>query len=238
MTSDRKKEANRRNAAKSTGPRTPEGKATARLNAMKHGLLSQNVLLPGEDGEALRELGEELRAELQPVGEMESLLVGRIIGAVWRLERVRRVEAGIFAYELYEQLAQKAEEEARSYLHFTPRQVEDISQLIDDLISSGQIDMSETTIIDNEKYEKARAEARRLRSQQGTETTTLGRTFVRDADSANAFSKLSRYETAIERQLYKALHELERLQAARRGANVPVPVAVDVDVSGIPEGSR
>ena len=63
----------------------------------------------------------------------------------------------------------------------------------------------------------------------------LGRTFARDADRANAFSKLSRYETAIERSLYKALHELERQQAARLGTNVAPPQVLDVDVSGMPE---
>jgi len=51
MTSNRKAEANRRNARKSTGPKTPEGKAAVRLNALKHGLLSREVLLPGEDEE-------------------------------------------------------------------------------------------------------------------------------------------------------------------------------------------
>ena len=53
MTSDKKADANSRNALKSTGPKTPEGKAAVRLNALKHGLLSQAVLLPGEDEEAL-----------------------------------------------------------------------------------------------------------------------------------------------------------------------------------------
>jgi hypothetical protein len=62
---------------------------------------------------------------------------------------------------------------------------------------------------------------------------------MRDANSANAFSKLSLYETTMERGLYKALHEPQRLQAARAaGGSVPPPVAVDVDVSGIPEGDR
>ena len=61
-----------------------------------------------------------------------------------------------------------------------------------------------------------------------------GSTFTRDANEANAFSKLSRYETALERSLYRALHELQRLQAARRAeGSVSPPVAVDVEVSGI-----
>src|SRR5919107_6427657 len=115
MTSKKQNQANRQNALKSTGPRTPEGKATARLNATKHGLLSQEVLIPGEDEAALKELGERLRAELQPVGEMESQLVERIINTTWRLRRLSRVEAGIFTWELYEELAERAKEEAQTY---------------------------------------------------------------------------------------------------------------------------
>jgi hypothetical protein len=73
-----------------------------------------------------------------------------------------------------------------------------------------------------------------MEAKQDAETATLGRTFIRDAGKANAFSNLSRYETAIERSLYKALYELQRLQAARRAeGNVQPPVAVDVDVSGV-----
>ena len=47
MTSDRKAEANRQNALKSTGPKTLEGKTAVRLNAVKHGLLAEEILLPG-----------------------------------------------------------------------------------------------------------------------------------------------------------------------------------------------
>ena len=94
MTSEKKAEANRRNALKSTGPKTPEGKAAIRLNALKHGLLSREMLLSGEDGGALRELAEGLRAELQPVRELENLLlVDRITSLLWRLRRLGRVEA-------------------------------------------------------------------------------------------------------------------------------------------------
>jgi hypothetical protein len=115
MTSKKKAQANRQNALKSTGPKTPEGKDAVRLNAMKHGLLCQEVLLPGEDEEALRELSEHLWTELKPVGEMENLLVDRIIASHWRLRRLGRVEAGIFAWERYEELAERAEREAQGY---------------------------------------------------------------------------------------------------------------------------
>jgi hypothetical protein len=174
MTSEKKAQANRRNALKSTGPKTPEGKAAVRLNALRHGLRSEEILLPGEDEEALRELDEYLRAELQPVGELENLLIDRVVAAYWRLRRLGRVEAGIF-----------------------------IQESLGDLVNSN--------------------------------ASTLGLSFIRgDGNGANAFSKLSRYEAGIERGLYKALHELQRLQAARRAdGDATPPVAIDVDVSGV-----
>ncbi len=219
MTSDRQADANRQNALKSTGPKTPEGKAAIRHNAVRHGLLSQDVLLPGEDEAALRELGERLSGELQPVGELESLLVERIIAITWRLRRLGRVEAGIFAWELYEELSERAQQEARTYE------------------TNAIIDMPDPfdTITNEQKHQEALSKAQEMKkAQQDAETATLGRTFIRDADNANAFSKLSRYETAIERSLYKALHELQRLQAARHAnGNVPPPMAVDVNVSGV-----
>ena len=219
MTSDRKAEANRQNALKSTGPKTPEGKAAVRLNAVKHGLLAEEVLLPGEDEEALKELDENLRAELKPVGELENLLVDGIIASHWRLRRLRRVEAGIFAWELYGELAERAQQEAHTY-----------EWSVLDALGSPE------KITDEEKHQEALSRAQEMKAKQDAETATLGRTFIRDADQANAFSKLSRYETAIWRSLYKALHELQRLQAARhtKGDVLP-PIALDVDVSGVPE---
>jgi hypothetical protein len=217
MTSEKQAQANRRNALKSTGPKTPEGKAAVRLNANKHGLRSQEVLLPGEDEEALKELDENLRAELQPLGELENLLVDGIIAAHWRLRRLRRVEAGIFAWELYGELAERAQQEAHTYEW----------SVLDALGSPEQI-------TDEQKHQKALSRAQEMKAKQDAETATLGRTFIRDADKANAFSKLSRYETAIWRSLYKALHELQRLQAARRTeGDVLPPIALDVDVSGV-----
>jgi hypothetical protein len=223
MSSARKAAANRQNALKSTGPKTPDGKAAIRLNALRHGLLSEEILLPGEDEEALRELAQGLRAELQPVGELEGLLVDRITSLLWRLRRLGRVEAGIFAHEFFAELANRAEREARAQ-----------ESTLSDLMA-----FADTTIGDEGKHREAQQRAQEMRVKQDAENTALGRTFARDDDSANAFSKLSRYETAIERGLYKALHELQRLQANRVAAgSIPLPLALDVDISGIPEGDR
>jgi len=223
MTSDRKAKANRRNALKSTGPKTTEGKAAVRFNALKHGLLSSEILLPGEDEAALQDLGERLRAELQPVGELENLLADRITTLFWRLRRLGRVEAGIFAWEFYEQLIERAQREASTYAKTE----------LDDWANRA------TTITDEQKHQQALSKAREMEAARDSETATLGRTFIRDAGGANAFSKLSRYETTIERGLHKAMHELERRQAARgTESSVTPPLAVDVDVSGITEGDR
>ena len=198
MTSDKQTRANRENALKSTGPKTTEGKAAVRLNAVKHGLLSRETLLPGEDEEALRELGEHLRDELQPVGELENLLVDRIVSAYWRLRRLGRVEAGIFAWELYGEWAMRARQEAGNYT----KQEGGYEEIFPDPFPRT------TTITDPEKHQEAISRARKLDAKRRAETATLGRTFIRDADGANAFSKLSRYETTMERSLYRALHEL------------------------------
>ena len=219
VTSDKQIRANRQNALKSTGPKSPGGKAAARRNALTHGLLSTEMLLPGEDEAALVGLRGRLTEELRPVGELEDLLVERAIAAVWRLRRLGRVEAGIFAWERLEELAERAEREARGYEQ--PPE-DDFMKYVNISLSNG------------EKHSEALSRAQQMRSEQGAETATLGRTFARDANGANAFSKLSRYETTIERGLYKALHELQRLQASRgAGSGTPPPVAVDVDVSGV-----
>ena len=226
MSSDKKIQANRRNALKSTGPRTPEGKNVVGLNAVTHGLRSEKIiLLPGEDEAAFRELDEGLRAGLQPVGELENLLVDQMISAQWMLRRVRRVETGIFASEFYGELVERAQREADTYV-----QVEDPLDRVIEV--SGKTTF---TVTDERKHKEALSRVRELEAARDSETATLGRTFARDADNANAFSKLSRYGTAIERQFYRALHELQRSQAARGGAAVASPQVVDVEVSGIPE---
>jgi len=160
-----------------------------------------------------------LRAELQPVGEFENRLVDQIISSFWRLRRLVRVEAGIFVWERLEERAERAEREAGEY-----EKMEVVGLFTQE---------PKPMITDEEKHEEALSRARRMRSEQEEEIATLGRTFARDAKT-DAFSKLSRYETAIERSIYKAWHELQRLQAARRAdGDAPPPVAMDLFVSGV-----
>ena len=96
MTSLRQIDANRLNATRSTGPRTPAGKALVALNAMKHGLLSRESLVKSESEPELVDFGKRLRAQLAPVGELELLLADRIVSTAWRLRRLIAVETMLF----------------------------------------------------------------------------------------------------------------------------------------------
>ena len=84
--------ANRRNAAKSTGPKTPEGKAVVAKNATKHGLFARQNVVISEDQAAFDALREDMLAELAPEGVMESLLAERIVSLMWRLQRAERMQ--------------------------------------------------------------------------------------------------------------------------------------------------
>jgi len=94
--SQAKIEANRRNALKSTGPRTERGKANVRFNALKHGFFAKQVIqsskLIGEDWKELRDLWRRLIEQYQPIGASEELLVEEIAVGFWRKRRAVRCE--------------------------------------------------------------------------------------------------------------------------------------------------
>ncbi len=99
MTNQRQIEFNRRNATKSTGPRTGNGKSVFKLNAVKHGLTAERVVIPGEDPAEFEELKRELEHELEPEGCQECDLVETIAMGMWRRRRIHRMEADILTCE-------------------------------------------------------------------------------------------------------------------------------------------
>ena len=199
MTSDKQIEANRRNAQKSTGPRTDRGKAIVARNALRHGLTAQRVLLPDETQEELTRFVEQFWRHFQPVGIMEALLMERIIAAAWRLRRVYRIEAGVLTWQFYDVSAGRGEREAKA-LTKNPF-----------LSLLGQ----DEVVTDEARHAAALQRAAEAAGSRDSEDTDLGAAFARDAAGANALPKLSRYEAALERGMYRALQELERLQTGR-----------------------
>jgi hypothetical protein len=176
MTTEKQIAANRLNALMA-GVRTDEGKAAVRLNALSHGFFSKDLLLPGEDGGLLADLRRRYLDELQPAGELETLLVERIISSAWRLKRMV--------------VSEKAQFRVRN---FRPSNWEDASP--------------------------------------GTSSPDAARPFTRMVDyTCSELQNVLRYETTLERQIFKAMHELERLQKMRLGESVTAPLAMDVDVN-------
>ncbi len=89
--------ANRNNAKKSTGPRTQEGKTRSAKNALKHGLLARDTVMPGEDPADFDRQLSALEADIQPANSLEFELVRQIADAQWRMRRLTRLETGFLA---------------------------------------------------------------------------------------------------------------------------------------------
>jgi len=88
--------ANRRNALKSTGPKTPEGKAIVRLNSLRHGLRARTVVLPGESREEFNQLCDDLEAEWRPKSSSAQFYLEQMAISQWKLIRMEGSEANIF----------------------------------------------------------------------------------------------------------------------------------------------
>jgi hypothetical protein len=93
-------EANRRNALKSTGPKTPEGKAAVRLNSLQHGLRAASLVLPGEDREEFDQLYAALEADWRPQSSTARIYLEQMAVAQWKLRRIEVAEASLLAQDL------------------------------------------------------------------------------------------------------------------------------------------
>jgi hypothetical protein len=100
VTSLKKVLANRNNAKKSTGPRTENGKAWAKRNAVKHGLRAEHIITVGENKIEFEELKDQFVKELQPIDIISMQLVNRIVLTAWNLQRSDKIQSGMLAYEM------------------------------------------------------------------------------------------------------------------------------------------
>jgi hypothetical protein len=210
---NRRTAANRRNALRSTGPKSAEGKRAARYNGLRHGLLSRDIVLPGEDAGGFEALRTSVHDDLAPVGSLERFLADRIASAAWRLRRVERTETTTFAWRIVSLEAGRLGGDVREQ-EFTL-----------------DLALDPPFIRDEAAHGLAARKLEQARRTRDGDPLLIGRAFDADANEGDAFGKLARYETSIERSLYRALHELERLQARRKGLPVSPPQVLDVSVS-------
>src|SRR5437763_4227912 len=95
MTSVRQLEANRRNALKSTGPRSEAGKRVSRRNALRHGFTAETVIEPLENPEEYQVFEHAIVSEYLPQTPVEQELVHRLASLFWRLRRATSIETGL-----------------------------------------------------------------------------------------------------------------------------------------------
>jgi hypothetical protein len=212
---EKKDEAGAGKGRRATGPTTAAGKQRAAMNALRHGLLSQALLLPGESADDLDELRRGLVEQLQPVGAFETLLVDRIVSCWWRLRRVLAAEGGVFARQIANTRRNTASKE---------RGESEQTEIQRNLNRTFHFDRTEIT--DPARHAAAVASEQAAEALLGDERIELADVFT-VAGPAETLERVHRYEIALERSLIRASHELERVQAARKGRTVPLPVAVD-----------
>ncbi len=106
-------QANRKNAKKSTGPKTPDGKSTVAQNALKHGLTALKPLIPGEDPEQFAIFNESMLADLTPHGPLETVIANRIITLTWQLNRAPRIQAAAFNFMMKDLFSSPKDPEER-----------------------------------------------------------------------------------------------------------------------------
>src|SRR5438445_5155008 len=94
MGSPAQNRANRANSARSTGPKTEQGRATSSANSLQHGLTAQQIVIGDEEGDQFHALIADLTSSHKPANPAEIILVGQIAENYWRLMRARRVETG------------------------------------------------------------------------------------------------------------------------------------------------
>ena len=99
MSSFRQIEANRRNARKSTGPITEEGKQRSRCNAVRHGLTAETVIGALEDAEDYKAFEAAIIADYDAQSAVERELVLRLASLLWRLRRATTIETGLFEFQ-------------------------------------------------------------------------------------------------------------------------------------------
>lgn len=208
MATERQFLANRQNAMKSTGPRTPEGKEVSSRNALKHGLRTL-ALLPTENQTAYQELAEEYYSYFEPEGPVETSLVDEMIWCDWcRRERAVRAETQVLAHGV------KLAQETDGWLGREPSGrrtlMKEVTYMHPGQSGSPTDARHGGLTTDGEGPEPA--------SQLPEEAGDCVETEIWPAfnNSAGTLERIQRYETMYDKKYYRALHELN-FQALRRG---------------------
>ncbi len=225
MTSPSQIEANRRNACKSTGPITEEGKQRSRCNAVRHGLTAETVIGTLEDAEDYKAFEAAIIADYDAQSAVERDLVLRLASLLWRLRRATTMETGLFEIQAdyLREFRQDRQTQPKSQeiIHARFKQVDSVDAG-PDRASRGVTDGTEA------------------RPSSGPTTvdpaTDLARCFLRLANLPSyPLDRLSRYEAILWRQagqIMFALDALDRRTPQERGRRFRIGSRQDLPVGG------
>jgi hypothetical protein len=195
MSSLKQIEANRRNALKSTGPTTPEGKERSRCNAIRHGLTAETVIAALEDAEDYQAFEAAVIADYDAESAVERELVLRLASVLWRLRRATGIETALFESVTTE-----------------PSKLENgCPQLT--LVGEGNLpEQNQSALRAARQSDAAVANEPSLNTKKD-----IGDCFLRLAAQATfALDRLSRYEHLLWRQARQIVFTLEPLRRRKR----------------------
>lgn len=273
------------------GPKTPEGKAKVKLNAVKHGILSTEAVIRRgdlkENEEEYATLRDQFFDEMQPIGLLEMMLVDKLITIYWRERRVIKaerasVERTTIGHLRGSKKSRQDEDKKQRIIGtvagvFEPRvKVEDWERYCDmagavyAAVSAGDLPLSDALLtylrslssvaefdsmasaIEMQNYRVTKpATPEQAKSLTEQAEKLLDRAYEvkdgfkrdeQDGDAASAEScaipepdqsqRIQRYEAFLNRSFIQTLHELQRVQSARKGNAMPPAAALDVTVEG------
>ncbi|MGO9403674.1 MAG: hypothetical protein ACLPVW_09405 [Terriglobales bacterium] len=275
--SDRKREANRKNARRSTGPKTKTGKSRSRYNAVTHGLLVKKMPLDSwffwEDGAEAKHLFQKLVDHFQPFGPLEELHVDTIAQCYWKMRRLQIAENASIHVEMQHEfefilLAQGPSKSSFDLVNEAVKKTETLGYVDDALVKTIlEKVFAEECVKSN--FRLANQKAKDLATQHADSSDLSGKKAMKEAQSvlrrslralrertwaqeqahdrmehrrreplyaqhllpsSDVMDNLLRYQTAVERRLYRAIAELERLQRQRLEDAVPAPATLNVNL--------
>ena len=201
MTSFRQIEANRRNALRSTGPKTEDGKRRSRQNAVRHGLTSETVIAALEDIEDYQAFEAAVIADYDARTAVERELVLRLASLLWRIRRATAIETDLLQIQ-----AEILED--RGYTLETANQAEHSHSVVYRFLQT-------TTRRDAYNFTGSRGDGQRKQvddpigassDNPGAHSRDLTCCFLRLANlDSGVFERLGRYETALWRQIVQTL---------------------------------
>jgi hypothetical protein len=206
-------EANRRNALRSTGPKTETGKRHSRRNAVRHGLTAETVIEVLEDQEDYKAFELSVTADFDAQTAVERELVLRLASLLWRLRRATAIETGLL--QIQGEILREIRQARKTQTQPPGRVVDAIARFCDGPALNRPHSEWNNRRADYEPP-RQRDGGNNLGCAAGSVQSTnaeIGRCFLRLANLDNgAFDRLSRYETALWRQVGQLLFTLDALR--------------------------